>query len=415
MEKQSLRCVVMNRWCDEFSAYERYIDHTLHRVAYIVTPEGATVLDNKPSLHVVIVPDFKDLAVLSAAVAECHQVLGGIDRLISLSEFDLTVTGELRAIHDIPGDRPHEVARFRDKTVMKNRVLAAQLRAPRFIAMDARSTTMEALHTLRYPLIVKPRSGAASAGVHRIATREELEHLLPNLPLSEYECEEFISGPIYHVDGLVSGGESRFQKASRYLGTCLDFAHGKPLGSIVLAESEFQAELLKFTDACLRALDLRQGAFHMEIISADDGFYFLEVGARVGGGEIPFTMRDVFGIDMYANWVRQQLDPEFQAQPKEEDGMLAGFLIIPEPVGKRLLEATIPDGIETLYASLVPPVGHVFDGDGGYDTILGRFRYCGKSEAQIEADIHETIRRFSYRLEDAFTTAEATCTATIGQ
>ena len=51
----------MNRWCDEFSAYERDIDHTLHRVAYIVTPEGATVLDNKPSLHVVIVPDFKVL------------------------------------------------------------------------------------------------------------------------------------------------------------------------------------------------------------------------------------------------------------------------------------------------------------------------------------------------------------------
>ncbi len=391
----------MNRWCDEFSAFEQYIDHVFHRVAYIVTPDGATVMGNKPSVHTVVVPDFKDQVVLSAALEECSQILGGVDRLISLSEFDLTMAAQLRQRYDIPGDKPHEVERFRDKTVMKQRILAANLRAPRFVALDNVQADTGELYLLNYPLIVKPRSGAASVGVHKVRTRVELDQLLAALPLADYECEEFIAGQIYHVDGQVSEREIWFQKASRYLGTCLDFAHGQALGSITLENSPIRDKLLKFTSQCLRALDLANGAFHLEIIDGSDGLYFLEIGARVGGGEIPFTMFDTFGVDMYATWVKQQLDPTFQVLTKAgSSDLLAGFLIIPEPVGKRLKEVSIPTDITTMYASIVPPINHVFDGDGGYDEILGRFRYRGQSEAQIEADIKETLHRFSYHLED---------------
>lgn len=58
------------------------------------------------------------------------------------------------------------------------------------------------------------------------------------------------------------------------------------------------------------------------------------------------------------------------------------------------------DNIGPLYASVVPDIGHLFDGHGGYDTILGRFRYRGESEAQIEAAIMETLLGFSYRLDE---------------
>ena len=404
MEQKALRCVIMNRWTDEFSAYERYIDHTLHQVAYIVTAEGATVLGNKASMHVVIVPDFKDETILSAAIDACQQVLGGIDRLICLSEFDLTMAAQLRARHAISGDKPHEVVRFRDKTIMKQQVLAAYLRAPRFVVLNREPATLAALHALRFPLILKPRSGTASVGVHKLNNKAELEYWLASVHLEAYECEEFIEGPIFHVDGLVSEGSICFQQASRYIGTCLEFAQGKALGSITLATSELQQRLLQFTADCLRALNLNQGAFHIEIIHGSDGLYFLEVGARVGGGEIPFTMKDVFGVDMFEGWVQQQINLNYVVETKANDQELAGFLIIPEPVGTRLLAATVPNNIRSLYASLIPPVGHVFDGNGGYDTILGRFRYRAGSEMQIENDIHQTLQQFSYQLENVTNT-----------
>lgn len=404
LEQKALRCVVMNRWTDEFSAYERYIDHTLHQVAYIATAEGATVLGNKAAVHVEIVPDFKDEAVLLAALDSCKRALGGIDHLICLSEFDLTMAAQLRERHGIAGDKPHEVARFRDKTVMKQQVLAADLRAPRFIALDSEPATLAVLHTLRFPLILKPRSGAASIGVHKITNKTELEYWLARVPLEEYECEEFIEGPIFHVDGLVTNGSICFQKASRYIGTCLEFAQGKALSSIVMATSELQQRLLQFSTDCLHALGLKQGAFHIEIIHGSDGFYFLEVGARVGGGEIPFTMKEVFGVDMFEAWVQQQLNPAYVLKEKAGGQELSGFLMIPEPIGTRLLAATVPHNIKSLYASLIAPIHHVFDGNGGYDMILGRFRYRAESEMQIENDIRQTLQQFSYQLENVVNT-----------
>jgi hypothetical protein len=391
----------MNRWTDEFSAYERYIDHQLHSVAYIVTAEGATVLGNKAAKHVVIVPDFKNEAILQAALAECQTALGGVDRLICLSEFDLSMAAQLRAHFAIPGDKPDEVARFRDKTVMKQRMLAAGVRAPRFVALDKAPDTLRQARQLRYPLIVKPRSGAASAGVHKVQNPEQLDALLCLLPLDEYQAEEFIEGPIYHVDGLISQGVIQFQKASRYLGTCFAFAHGQALGSITLAPSQLQQDLLDFSARCLQALALHSGAYHLEIIAGADGLYFLEIGARVGGGEIPFTMYEVFGVDMYQAWVGQQLDPHFQVQTKPDSGELAGFLIVPEPVGQQLLAASVPNDIAPMYAHIVPPAGHVFDGQGGYDTILGRFRYRASNEAEIEHAIGDTLARFACQMQAA--------------
>jgi hypothetical protein len=154
-------------------------------------------------------------------------------------------------------------------------------------------------------------------------------------------------------------------------------------------------------------LDLCQCAFHLEIISSSAGLFFLDVEARVGDGEIPFVMHDIFGVDLYEGWVQQQLDPAFPIHTKN-DATLAGFLLIPEPLGKRLVKVSVPQKINTLYASVVPPLNHVFDGHGGYDTILGRFRYRGENESQIETAIYETLQQFSYRLEEVLPVEEST-------
>ncbi|XQM32335.1 hypothetical protein ACNSZF_23380 [Burkholderia gladioli] len=130
------RIVVLNRWSDDFAAYHRYIDHAAHEVAYVCTPDGAAALAASRIAHLERLPDFLDEAALHEAVRACGAALGGIDRLVALSEFDLIAAGRLREAFDIPGDRPAAVARFRDKAVMKQVVAAAGLRVPRFVALD---------------------------------------------------------------------------------------------------------------------------------------------------------------------------------------------------------------------------------------------------------------------------------------
>ncbi|CAB3751834.1 ATP-grasp domain-containing protein [Paraburkholderia solisilvae] len=402
------RIVILNRWADEFAAYDRYIDHRAHDVAYVCTPEGAAALSASRIVHAEHLPDFKNEAALSEAVRRCADRLGGLERLIALSEFDLIAAARLREVFDIAGDRPETVRRFRDKTVMKQAIIAAGLKAPRFVELNrVQSHDAEELANLRLPLIIKPRAGAASDGVVRIDTRARLAELWPGLAREDYECEEFVEGPIYHVDGLVSDGAFVIVRGSRYVNTCLDFANGKPLGSIMLNAGSACDELLVFAKACLDALALKDGAFHLEVIQGSTGFCFLEVGARVGGGEIPFMFRDLYGVDLYQLWVAQQSgDAENfetlarKARAAQASPLRGGFLMLPEPVGTRLIDVRLPTGIAQLYGAIVPKLNHVFNGTGGYDQILARFRYRGDSEAEIAAAIDVTLGAFHYTLSD---------------
>lgn len=296
---QQQRCIVLNRWDDDFAAYHRYIDHNLHRVAYITMPRGAVRLAPELAAHIEVVADLTDIAGVTAAMQRCQHALGGIDRIIALSEFDLLLAASMRAEFGVPGATPEQVAKFRDKTVMKAAVLAAGLRAPRFARLDDAIAVNALTARTGFPLMVKPRMGAASVGCHHVNSYAEFDRLRNTLALADYECEEFISGPIFHVDGLIKQGTLRFIKASRYVNTCYDFAQGRPLGSILLNTGDRERALCDFSRRCLAALGLDDGAFHLEVIGEDDGFCFLEVGARVGGGEIPFLMRDLFGVDVY--------------------------------------------------------------------------------------------------------------------
>ncbi|WP_205965736.1 ATP-grasp domain-containing protein [Paraburkholderia guartelaensis] len=403
------RIVVLNRWSDGFAAYHRYIDHAANNVAYICTPNGAAALDTSQTAHVEELSDILDEDALHKAMTSCQAALGGIDRLIALSEFDLLKAARLRNSFNIPGDLHDTVVRFRDKAVMKHTVAAAGLRVPRVAALeDVAFAKANSSPVMRFPIIVKPRTAAASLDVRLIDTRTRLDMLWPTLPLVEYECEEYIEGPVYHVDGFVRDNTWVIARASRYINTRLQFAQGKPLGSVMLDPGPLNDAVLEFATACLKALALSNGPFHLEIIGACDGFYFLEVGARVGSGEIPFLFHELYGVDLFDLWVTHQSGDEARFAARAQAASVAstsptrgGFLMLPEPVGKIFVDAQLPNAIPGLYESIFPVRRHLFNGSRRSSNILARFRYRGASEEEIDRAIRATLRDFRYTLAES--------------
>jgi hypothetical protein len=74
--------------------------------------------------------------------------------------------------------------------------------------------------------------------------------------------------------------------------------------------------------------------------------------------------------------------------------------MIPEAVGHRVTARTSVLGtVDGLYAEVLPKVGHVFDGHGGYDTLLGRFRYRAASADAVRAAIDATLKEYRYELD----------------
>jgi hypothetical protein len=392
------RFLIINRWDDEFAEYHKYIDHCANRIAYVTTPSGLSRIDRNNSVLIEVLETIEPGRALTEAAQRAAFQLGGLDGIVSLSEFDLLTTAQLRAELDVPGLRPETVLRFKDKTVMKDAILAFDITVPPYVEASDRKALEALLFETDFPVILKPKIGAASHGVRRIDNREELSYALTQVDLNNFECEKYIAGQIYHIDGLVRRGEFQVVKPSRYINTCYSFAQGKPLGSVLMAPSPKTEKLVSFTHNCLKALDLTNGAFHLEVIEDERGnFYFLEIGARVGGGEIPFIYRDLFGVDLIGEWLRI----EFDLPPLNLNGIsksvFGGFLMIPEPgntpcqvVNTTSLINIIPE----IYREILPQPGDVLDGKGGYEKISGRFHFRGLNEAVTIAAIRAAIAQF---------------------
>jgi hypothetical protein len=394
-----MRILIINRWTDEFADYKRYINHETHQIGYITNATHGASLSTS-ECHIEIVENFDDTDNIVAAARRCHSILGSVDVVLALSEFDLLTAAHVREALSAPG---HDVAAtllFRDKVRMKRALEKNGIPFPRYRAVDSVDEVASFASDHDGAIVVKPRMGAASTDCYIIQPGADPAGELAGKDLSHYEVEEFVAGPIWHVDGLMHHDKPAFAIASRYLNTCYDFAQGTELGSIVQRGPRAD-QVVEFAIQCLTGLGLSDGAFHIEVIEGPEGLVFLEVGARIGGGEIPFVCRDVYGVDLVGDWIRIILGDEPQTVPSIGIHEHAGFLMLPEPVGRRLRSRTSLLGrISGLYAEELPDVGHLFDGQGGYDTILGRFRYRGDSAEAVERAILDTLARYSYTFED---------------
>jgi carnosine synthase len=66
---------------------------------------------------------------------------------------------------------------------------------------------------------------------------------------------------------------------------------------------EKQAEMIGFAEWVLKALEFRNGAFHVELKYTSNGPRLIEVNARIGGGPIYYFHRHVWGVDLVEQYL----------------------------------------------------------------------------------------------------------------
>ncbi|MEU1254743.1 ATP-grasp domain-containing protein [Streptomyces chartreusis] len=389
------------RWDFSLGRFEELIDHERHRVSYVVDPVGATgvLADPADIAALVEVGDVNDFDALCGAVRKVADEVGPVDRLIAVSEFTLGIAAEVREALGIPGPRPEDVAVYRNKLRMKELVAEAGVRVPRFASCDGADSAVDFARTTGFPLILKPVSGAASMGVHRVDDEGTLSKLLEQIDTDDYELEEFIEGSIFHVDGFA--GEDAgipFMAVSRYINDCLAFeAGGQPLGSVVVQESPLRGRIEEFARRCVSALGMSSMPFHLELfVTADEDLVFLEIAGRIGGAEVPYLTEKLFGVNLFEVWLDALCEGRVTLPPMPGDPS-GGWLIIPKPDGlpARVVTSTpMSDEFPTVWRELVPSPGEVLQPGGSYDAVhSGRFILTG-DEAAVEADIRKIIAGF---------------------
>jgi hypothetical protein len=269
----------------------------------------------------------------------------GLERIIVLAEADVLRAAEIRSRRGIPGQQPDDALLFRDKTLMKRAVSAANIAVAPHREVRSALELHDAVAELGHPCVVKPPHGRGSSGVSVLDDAEALHTFLRTGPFSDqgrtspWLVEAFQSGEQYRVDGVCRGGRVVFAAAAIYINTHLDFLGGGYMGSVMLPEESKEAQtVLKLARSVLEdALPAFDGGFHLEVFLTSEGPVFSEVGARIGGGSIPEEVELSYGFNVVEEAILAQRGEPSRHTAARQRG-LAGQLNF-SPVSGILAEA----------------------------------------------------------------------------
>lgn len=242
-----------------------------------------------------------------------------IDRLVALEEYDVLIAALAREHLRLPGMNFSTARLFRDKLAMRVRAQEAGIRVPAFVHVLNYEAIRDFMNRVPPPWVLKPRSDVSAIGIQKLEEMERVWRAIDVLDARprweeqsvNYLLERFVAGDVFHVDSLVEAGRVCFAGANKYGRPPMDVAHkgGIFISHTVEHDSEDEQQLFELNRQLLASLGLERGAAHAEFIKskADGRFYFLEVGARVGGAFTAENHEAATGINLWREWAKIEL------------------------------------------------------------------------------------------------------------
>ncbi|MEW2619311.1 hypothetical protein [Streptomyces sp. NPDC048106] len=263
-------------------------------------------------------------------------------QIVTNDEYCLITCAALRAEFGLPARHPDRPAHYIDKVLMKERLAAAGVRVPRFLALtdgvpEPEAGTALVTGTIGLPAVAKPRREANSRGVAILRDQAGLrDWLAAHQGEQGWQIEEFLDGTFHHVNGLVRDGVLTPVQTGTYLGPLLDLPDGRRLGGwTVPYDSRLDRRAHELNQAVVAALG-GEGAFvvHTEFaVNREDELVVVEVAGRAPGALVSELARLHAGLNLEeANLALQADLPLPRPHPT---GTEAAWVWIPVMPGER--------------------------------------------------------------------------------
>jgi biotin carboxylase len=252
----------------------------------------------------------------SAALAALDPEAERLDGVVTFWEDAVPATARVAAALGLPGMpiAAADGARCKLRTLQASR--GAGLPTPRFVHLEGPEMLAAAAAHVGFPAVIKPEFGSEALGCLRVDDLAELEAgyarvaalISPELNAifeqgTDLLLEEYLDGPEFDVDLVLSGGACVFSAVSQNEPTEEPYFVETGMHSPSAVAPE---RLEPVIDLCVRtalALGFRDGVLHAEAKDTSRGPRLLEVNARLAGGVISEIHRHVTGVDL----VEQQL------------------------------------------------------------------------------------------------------------
>ncbi|WP_454336185.1 ATP-grasp domain-containing protein [Streptomyces glaucescens] len=286
---------------------EAYRGYCLQSVA--AAYDVVLITSEEPSWEVpcirdcVVLPDPTDQAALSTAgraLAERYDLAG----VFTWTEWYLVPVARLARQLGLPTNAAEVMQACRNKA--NSRALFARHGVPSAASVGVRTVAeAEAVaERIGFPVVLKPAAHAASIGVIRVDTPEQLAAAYEfaekaaclGQETTSVLVEEYLDGPEVSVECVTYRGETTAVALTRK--TVSDPPYFEELAHSVDADDPLLDVVTPVARAAIRSLGITKGVSHVEMRLVDGRPRLVEVNGRIAGDMIGHLVRLATGIDL---------------------------------------------------------------------------------------------------------------------
>ncbi|MER6082934.1 ATP-grasp domain-containing protein [Streptomyces sp. NPDC001833] len=269
----------------------------------VVLISGAEPTWEKDFLLDYEVADPADQAALNAAgdaLAERH-VLAGV---MTWTEWYLVAVARLARRLGLPTTAPEALQGCRNKHTSRTLFARHGVPSAAFVSVRTELEARAAARRIGFPVVLKPASHAASMGVVRADTADELATAYAfaartagrGVESTQVLVEEYLGGPEVSVECVTHQGRTTVVALTRK--TVGMAPYFEELAHVVDANDPLLATVSPVAVAALDALGVTDGVSHVEIRIVDGRPRLIEVNARIGGDMISHLVYLATGVDL---------------------------------------------------------------------------------------------------------------------
>ena len=249
-----------------------------------------------------------DERALLHAVRRC-QAREAVDRLEATVEAHILPAARVREACSIPGTSVETAFLCRDKPTMKQALREAGIPCAESTAASSAEEARAFAARVGFPIFLKPRDAAGSAGTCRVDSFRDLDQVLA---LERFDrgasiaVEEFVEGHEGFFDTLSVDGEVVHEFVSHYYPNVLEAMRTRWISPQFITtnrlDSPGYAELRALGRKVIARLGIGTSATHMEWFFGPKGLRFSEIGCRPPGVLTWDLYCAANEMDVYAEW-----------------------------------------------------------------------------------------------------------------
>jgi len=269
-------------------------------------------------------------------------------------EQNMLVAAGLRTQFGLCGPGHEEILPFRDKCLMKDRLVARGIRVPRYgrydparFARDPAAYYEHIAAEVGPSFVLKPVDSAGGDGVRKVHSATDFA-ALPGDFGRPYEYEEHIDGTMYSVNLLSQGRRTLFGGVTEYLVNSTDVQAGRVNADINLIDTDPRVpRMVRFAEQAMDALGWPDGASHLELFCTAGGeLVFLEVAARFKGMAGLAAMQRNYAVAFVNETLR--IEAGIESRPYDDEQVYCFDGVVPKLHGvvRRLVEPDIDSEYE---------------------------------------------------------------------